>query len=165
MPSVSVAQHAPGRSTTTRLIRAGLVTGLVDGLWACALTLWRHGTILGLWQGVASVPFGKGMIGGGTATALVGIALHFVVAFTWSAVFLLLVLRSPWLRAILASPAGVLAVATVYGPLIWIVMSGIVIPLQTHQPLVITSRWWVQLAGHVLFVGLPIVATTGNAEG
>jgi hypothetical protein len=52
----------------------------------------------------------------------------------------------------------VLKAAVVYGPLIWIVMSAVVIPLLTGRPLAtITGRWWIQLAGHVVFVGVPIV--------
>jgi hypothetical protein len=61
------------------------------------------------------------------------------------------------LRSVLDSPYGVLEVAAVYGPMIWIVMSVVVIPLLTRRPVAITGRWWIQLAGHVVFVGLPIV--------
>jgi hypothetical protein len=81
------------------------------------------------------------------------------VAFTWSAAFLALVASVPWLRRVLATRAGVLGIAAVYGPLIWIVMSAGVIPLLTGQPVAITYRWWIQLAGHVVFVGLPIVGS------
>jgi hypothetical protein len=65
---------------------------------------------------------------------------------------------------VLATWRGALAVAAVYGPLIWIVMSALVIPLQTGRPLTLTYRWWIQLAGHVVFVGLPIVASIGRDE-
>jgi hypothetical protein len=88
--------------------------------------------------------------------------MHVGVAFGWSAVFLLLVLSSSWLREILAEPSGVVAVAAVYGPLIWLVMSLAVIPLLTHRPPAFNFRWWVQLVGHVPFVALPIVATIGR---
>jgi hypothetical protein len=60
---------------------------------------------------------------------------------------------------VLATWKGVLAVAAVYGPVIWIVMSAAVIPLLTGRPLDVTFRWWIQLAGHVTFVGLPIVGS------
>jgi len=64
-----------------------------------------------------------------------------------------------WLRRVLASPHGVLKVAAVYGPCIWLVMSLMVIPLLAHRPPAFTNRWWVQLVGHFPFVGLPIVAS------
>ena len=139
------------------LVRAGLLTGVIDGLWAIVLTLLYGRTIIRLWQGVAATAFGAGMFDGGVPTALLGVVMHFGVAFTWSAVFLLLVTRSPWLRRVLDSPFGVIKVAAVYGPFIWIVMSAIVIPALTHNAVAITGRWWIQLAGHIVFVGMPIV--------
>ena len=146
------------RDTTSRLLRAGLLTGVTDGLWACVLALFfYHSTVTRLWQGVASVLLGKSALDGGTTTALIGVLLHFGVAFGWSAVFLFVVMRWSWIRAQLASPNGVLKIASLYGPFIWIVMSLAVIPLLTHRPPAITIRWLVQLIGHIPFVGLPIV--------
>ena len=143
----------------SRLVRAGLVTGVTDGLFSSILSAFVYGsTVARLWQGVASVLLGASALEGGTGTAAVGVLMHFGVAFSWSAVFLLLVLSSSWLRGVVASPYGVIAVATVYGPLIWIVMSLALIPLFTHRPPAINIRWWVQLIGHAPFVGLPIVA-------
>ncbi len=93
--------------------------------------------------------------------------MHFGVAFGWSAVFLFLVMRSVRVRRAVGSRPGVLGVAALYGPAIWLVMSFGVIPLLVHQPPTITARWWVQLAGHFPFVGLPIVisiAGRGRSE-
>jgi hypothetical protein len=146
-----------------RLIRAGLVCGAIDGLWAVVLTLVYQRTIPRLFQGIAATVFGAGMFEAGLPGALLGLAMHFAVAFTWSAVFLLLVARSAPLRRVLATPGGLLAVAAVYGPMIWIAMSAGVIPLLTGTPLAITYRWWIQIAGHVVFVGLPIVWSIGPA--
>jgi hypothetical protein len=97
------------------------------------------------------------MLDGGVPAVLLGLVVHFAVALTWSAVFLLLVRRSAWLRRVVNSPHGVIKVAAVYGPLIWITMSRVAIPAVTHTMPAITYRWWIQLAGHVVFVGLPIV--------
>jgi len=117
------------------------------------------GTFSRLWQGVASTVLGKAAMQGGTRTVLIGLLMHFGVAFAWSAVFLLLAMRSALVRRALETPAGVFAVAAIYGPLIWMAMSLIVIPLLVHRPPSITGRWWIQLIGHVFFVGLPIVAS------
>jgi uncharacterized membrane protein YagU involved in acid resistance len=106
---------------------------------------------------VASVLLGAAALDGGARTAAFGVLMHFGVAFGWSAVFVMLVLSSSWLRGVLAAPYGVLAVAAVYGPLIWIVMSLVIIPLFTHRPPVINIRWWIQFVGHIPFVALPIV--------
>jgi hypothetical protein len=152
-------------SAISRLVRAGLTTGVTDGLFSSVLAAFVYGsTVTRLWQGVASVRLGASAFEGGTRTAAVGLLMHFGVAFTWSAVCLLLVWSSSWLRGVLASPLGVIGVASVYGPLIWIVMSLAVIPMLTHRPPAINLRWWVQLAGHVPFVGLPIVALIGRSH-
>ena len=60
--------------------------------------------------------------------------MHFGVAFVWSAVFQFLVVNSPRLRSVLDSPGGEFKVAAVYGPLIWVVMSGLVVPALLHRP-------------------------------
>lgn len=147
----------------SRLVRAGLLTGILDGLFSSVLSVaFYDSTVTRLFQGVASTLLGKGAIDGGTTPALVGVLLHFGVAFGWSAVFLFLVLRSAWIRRVLASRYGVVKVAAVYGPLIWMVMSLAVIPLLLHRPPTFNIRWWVQLIGHFPFVGVPIVASIGR---
>ena len=71
---------------------------------------------------------------------LVGVLMHFTVAFWWSAVFLVLVSRVTAVRRLLDSPNGVLKVASVYGPAIWLVMSLAVIPFLVRRPPVINGR-------------------------
>ena len=150
----------------SRLVRAGLLTGVTDGLFSSVLTVAFYGsTVTRLFQGVASTILGKeAALEGGTSTALMGVLMHFGVAFGWSAVFLLLVKLSAWIRRVLASPNGVVKVASVYGPFVWLVMSLVVIPVLVHRPPAIDFRWLVQLIGHFPFVGLPIVAMIGRAS-
>ena len=148
-----------------RLVRAGLVTGVVDALFSSALAAFVYGsTVTRLWQGVASTLLGAAAFDGGTRTAAIGLAMHFGVAFAWSAVFLALYLSSSWLQEAAASPSGVLAVAAVYGPIIWMVMSLAIIPLLTHRPPAINIRWWVQFFGHIPAVALPIVALISGSR-
>jgi hypothetical protein len=148
-----------------RLIRAGVLTGIIDGLFSSVLSVAFYGsTATRLFQGVAATLIGPKAFDGGIATALVGLLMHFGVAFGWSAVFLLAFSTSPWLRRVLASRYGVARVAAVYGPFIWLVMSLVVIPFLLHRPPAITIRWWVQLIGHFPFVGLPIVAAAAKGS-
>jgi hypothetical protein len=142
------------------LVRAGLVTGVTDGLFSSALSAFAYGsTVTRLWQGVAAVLLGRAALEGGLATAAVGLVMHFGVAFAWSAFFLFVVMRSARVRGVLASPLGALKVASLYGPFVWMVMSLVVIPLLAQRPPAINIRWWVQFFGHIPFVALPIVAT------
>lgn len=152
---------ASRRGRPSALLLAGLLTGVVDGLFSSLLNVFAyHSTVARLFQGVASVLLGRGALEGGTRTVAIGVLMHFAVAFTWSAVFLFLALRWSPVRRLLASSHGTLKVAALYGPLIWMVMSLAVIPILLHRPPAIAVRWWIQLFGHFPFVGLPIVASS-----
>ena len=92
-----------------------------------------------------------------------GLGLHLMVALVWSAIFVLAV---AWLGAFprtIARPGGAIAVACIYGPIIWLVMSLVVIPLATGRPPTVGFRWWVQIFAHVPFVTLPLVFTARRA--
>jgi hypothetical protein len=147
----------------SRLARAGLLTGVTDGLFASSAAVFFGSTVTRLFQGVAATLLGPAAFDGGTRTALIGVLMHFGVAFGWSAVFLFGVMRAPWIRRVLASRFGVIKVAAVYGPFIWLVMSLAVIPFLLHRPPAITLRWWVQFFGHFPFVGVPIVAMAAQS--
>jgi uncharacterized membrane protein YagU involved in acid resistance len=88
--------------------------------------------------------------------------MHFGVAFAWSAAFLAVYASSAWIRELTGSASGTIAVAAVYGPLIWMAMSLAIIPMFTDRPPAINIRWWVQFFGHIPFVALPIVALIGR---
>ncbi len=148
------------RDYLSRLLRAGLVTGVTDGLFSSTLSVVAYGsTVMILFQGVAATLLGRDAFEGGVPTAGLGVLMHFGVAFGWSAVFLIIVRRSPRIRGLLSSPDGVFKIALLYGPLIWMIMSLAVIPALTHRPPAIGARWWIQLIGHFPFVGLPLVAS------
>lgn len=163
MSADSVSYSPVKRDIPSLLLRAGLLTGVTDGLFSSVLSVFFYrSTVTRLFQGVASTLLGTRAFDGGVPTAVIGVLMHFGVAFGWSAVFLFLVMRSPWIRRLLASPYGVVKVASLYGPFIWMVMSLVVIPLLVHRPPAINVRWWIQLIGHIPFVGLPIVASVGR---
>jgi len=89
------------------MLRAGLLTAVTDGLFSSVLAAFFYGsTVTRLWQGVASVLLGAAAFEGGSRTAAIGVLMHVGVAVGWSAVFLLLVLSSSWLRGIYRSPTA-----------------------------------------------------------
>jgi hypothetical protein len=145
-------------NTLNRWLRAGLTTGVIDGLFSSMLSaVFYHSTVARLWQGVASTLIGAGAIGGGAAPVAIGLVMHFGVALTWSAIFLVAFDRLAWLRRAARTTGGAIAVAAIFGPLIWMTMSLAVIPALTHRPATINYRWWVQFFGHIPFVAVPIV--------
>ena len=142
------------------VIPVWLVTAAWDFLCASALSVFAyHTTFARLWQGVASTVLGPTALDGGARTIAAGIALHLAVAFTWSAIFVAAARMSPTIRRTIATPTGAFAVAAAYGPIIWLVMSLVVIPLATGRPPRFGFRWWVQIFAHVPFVTIPLVFT------
>jgi hypothetical protein len=148
------------------VIPVWLVTAVWDFMCASALTIYvYHGTFAHLWQGVASTIMGPTVLDNGSKPVAVGIALHFLVAFIWSALFVAAVYSWPALRRAIATPAGALTVALVYGPIIWLVMSLVVIPLAVGHLPRIGFRWWVQIVAHPPFVTIPMVFMTRRMLG
>ena len=149
----------PSRAELAPLLAAAwLATALVDGLFASALSRFGYGsTVTRLWQGVAATVVGPDAFGGGLATMALGLVMHVGVALAWSALFVAAIVAWPALRRMVVGIGGALAVAAVYGPLVWIVMSFAVIPALTGRPPQVGMRWWIQLAGHIGFVALPMV--------
>lgn len=87
----------PSRRTLSLLLRAGFLTGVTDGLFSSILSVaFYHSTVERLFQGVAATLLGPEALNGGTRTAVIGVLMHFGVAFGWAAVFMFFVMRSPW---------------------------------------------------------------------
>jgi hypothetical protein len=148
-----------------RLLRTWLLIAGVDFAFATVLsTVFYKSTFARLWQGVASVLVGPYAFNDGDRSVLIGIGLHVCVALTWSVVFLAIYAVTPWIRRVTATRGGVLAVAAVYGPCIWLVMSFGVIHTFTHNPVSLNFRWWVQFFGHIPAVALPIVWSASLPE-
>jgi hypothetical protein len=152
------------------IVRVVLLTWLVTAAWdfvcASALSVFAYkGTFARLWQGVGSTPFGPSILEMGNRGVLVGLGVHLAVAFTWSLIFVLALVASPALRRIVATTGGALLVACIYGPIIWLVMSCVVIRFATGRAPTFGFRWWVQIFAHVPFVTLPLVFTARRALG
>jgi hypothetical protein len=162
--STAAIQHSLfDRDSLSRVARAGVLTAVTDGLFSSVLSVaFYHSTVQRLFQGVASTLLGPEAFNGGAPTFAIGVLMHFGVALGWSVVFLLIVKRARWIHRLLDSPYGVVNVASLYGPIIWMVMSLAVIPLLLHRPPAINNRWLVQLIGHIPFVGIPIVWSIGR---
>ena len=157
----------PDRPTVARaLVITWLVTAAWDFVCASALTVLAYkGTFGGLWRGVASSACGQQMLTKGSLGVIAGVAAHLSIAFTWSAIFVTALVLSAALRRIVASPGGALAVACIYGPIIWLVMSLGLIPMLTGRPPSFAFRWWVQVFAHIPFVTLPLVFTARRTLG
>jgi hypothetical protein len=159
--------QAPDRPTVARAI---LITWLVTAAWdfvcASALSVFAYkATFLDFWRGVASIPFGPQMLTSGARGFAAGVGAHLSIAFIWSALFVTALMLSAGLRRVVARPGGAVAVACIYGPIIWLAMSLGVISFFVGRPPSFNFRWWVQLFAHVPFVTLPLVWTARHSLG
>jgi hypothetical protein len=102
-------------------------------------------------QSIASGLLGRSSFGGGISTAALGLGLHFVIAFTAAAVFVLASLKLPML---LRRP---LVFGAIYGVIVWLVMREVVLPLSLFNQGRLTLIGLLNgLFAHIFCVGLPI---------
>lgn len=147
-----VVPSARGNIVRSVLVGGG-IAGVLDAIFAViAYVFVLHAySIVGVLQYIASGLLGASAFSGGLATAALGVAMHFVLAFAFAAIFSVL-----WQRVDLLRDSAVVS-GLVYGAAVWIFMSFIVLPLtgtpkSSFDPGVFTSF----LVDHALFVGLPI---------
>jgi len=131
------------------ILTTSLVVGAMDITSAIVLTLLRGGTIMRLMQFIASGLLGKSAFQGGLATAALGLALHFVIAFGLVTVFYFASRKLAFLRQ-RPVPSGI-----AYGLIVFAVMNLIVLPLSAATPRHSLSGDLIQIAIHMFIIGLP----------
>ncbi len=114
---------------------AGLITGVLDGLSAIAVSAYFGAGPVRVFQGIASGLLGRSAFQGGLPTALLGVLLHFIVATGAAAVYYFASRSLPVLldRALVC---GVL-----FGVCVHLFMTFVVIPLSAigRRPFVLQS--------------------------
>jgi hypothetical protein len=134
------------------IVAGGLAAAVLDAVDALVAYKLAYGmSPLVIYQFVASGLLGKAAYSGGAMAALLGLAVHFLVAFTAATVFVLASERFPGLRR------GAVGWGLVFGVAVFAVMSFVVIPLSrigpSVPPLPLVANG---VLGHALLVGLPI---------
>ena len=105
------------------IVTSWLIVGTFDILFAIAQTLINGGKPIKMLQFIASGVFGRQAFSGGVAFAVYGLALHYFIAFIWTFLFFKVY---PKLNLVAKNK---ILTGVVYGIIIWIVMSMIVLPL------------------------------------
>ena len=136
------------------LLVAWLSCGILDGLSAVVLYKTRGISLTRGFQGIASGLLGKSAFAGGQKTALLGVGLHFLIAFIVAGVYYVASRQLPLLiqRPILSG--------ALYGTAVFIVMYMVVLPLSALPqyrfsavpPGLLLAEWLI----HIVLVGLPI---------
>jgi hypothetical protein len=130
----------------------GLIAGTLD-ICAAFLTAWLRAGVgpIGLLQYVASGALGPAAFQGGVKTALVGLALHFLIATIWTTIFYLA--SRKWLFLV----ERPIQFGLLYGIGVYLIMTFVVVPLSyvTPRPVTITGRT-IGILTIMFCVGLPI---------
>jgi hypothetical protein len=133
---------------------AGFICGVLDGLSAAAV-FWFFGVKpIRVFQGIAAGLLGSSAFRGGAGSALMGVALHFLVAFGAAAAYFA---ASRWLPLLVDHA---LACGVAFGIAVHLFMTFVVIPLSAigSRPLVLRSFVAVLIV-HMLVVGPSISLT------
>ena len=131
----------------------GGVGGLLDIIYA--ITLWGFilgGSPVGILQSIAAGILGKAAYDGGAGTAILGLALHFGIAFCMALAYVLAAKRLPVLTS------RWLLMGFLYGFVLFAVMNFVVVPLSAigWRPMKPMGAFRALLP-HILFVG-PAIA-------
>jgi hypothetical protein len=146
--SRQVATHPSG--ALPAIVFAGLLCGVLD-ITAAFVTWALQGVPpVRILQGIAGGLLGPESFQGGMATAALGGALHFLIAFSAAAVFYAASRKIDFMteRPILS---GIL-----YGVCVYVVMYWIVMPLSRMHSTHTLARTMVAIVTHMVCVGLPI---------
>ena len=129
---------------------AGLIAGILDIISAFVIAEIKGTGSIRMLQGIASGLLGQQSFEGGMATAGLGLAIHFLIAFTAAAVFYAVSRKFSWLTQH-AVVSGVL-----YGIAVYIFMYWIVVPLAFPTAHHSMSRDVTAVIIHIILIGLPI---------
>lgn len=120
-------------------------------------------TLERLAQAIASGLLGRTAFEGSVGTAIVGLLLHLTVAIIWTMIFSVLSRVAPTLSRHLGTRAGQVTVGLLWGPVIWLVMDLVVLPLSRARPTPVSApHLCINLVQHALMVGLPMVLILGD---
>ena len=129
----------------------GLVVGVLDAIAASVNAAIRGTSPVRVWQYVASSLVGPDSFNQGSTTVLVGLLIHFGIAFGVATGFYLLV------RLVPVVIRYAVIVGMLYGVAVYFAMSYLIVPMTLVKQG--AFNWYGLISGliiHVLFVGLPV---------
>jgi hypothetical protein len=134
------------------VLGGGLAAATLDILYACIFWAWKSDVPPGrILQSVAAGLLGKASFEGGAATAVLGLALHYLIAVSMAVAYYLVARRwAPLRQRPLLYGAG-------YGLLLYLIMNYVVVPLSAAGPGSKDPLWiTLTIIVHALMIGVPI---------
>jgi hypothetical protein len=130
------------------ILITGLIAGTLDIL--AAIIILAGGNAFGTLKYIASGAFGKAATDGGSEMAAIGLLFHFVIAMSWTAAFLLLYPKLPFLKW------NKWINAFAYGLIVQTLMIFVVLPLTNIPPRPFSLWGFLENAVILMFsIGLP----------
>ena len=142
------------------ILVGGGIAGTLDILYAIIYSAFRGVAATRILQSVASGLLGQAAYEGGTATAALGLCLHFAMALLIASIFYIAS------RHIAFLTRQAVAAGFLYGIVVYAVMNFVVIPLSafptqmTYTPV----RIAINVVAHMVLFGLPIALATRRAS-
>jgi len=138
------------RSSTEAILLGTLIVGTLDITDAIVVTVLRGGKPVRMLQGIASGLLGRASFSGGPSTALLGLGIHFFIAFSVVTTYYVVSRQIPPLRR------RPVAYGIAYGILVYIFMNLVVIPLSAIGAVRFSLPLFVNgILIHMFGVGLP----------
>jgi hypothetical protein len=152
--------HMPRRSAAFAIFVGGGIAGAFDITYAIVFSWFRGVGPMRILQSVATGLLGTKSYEGGFATAVLGLALHFVIALLWATIFYA---ASGRLSLLTQRPV---ASGVIFGALVYVVMNTVVLPLSAfpHPIRFVPIVTFSGLLVHMFLIGVPIALATRAAR-
>ena len=151
MNNTTVLAQKQALTNIQAIFWGGLVAGILDAVDGVIAFGTQGLNPIQVLQYIASGALGQSAFQGGLATAALGAAFHFIIAWVAAGVFVLATRRLEILKTH-AVPAGLL-----YGAAVYFFMSYLVLPLSAVAASTFNLGFFLNgVIGHALFAGLPI---------
>jgi hypothetical protein len=142
------------------IFAGGGIAATLDLSYAIVYSSFRGVPAVRVMQSVASGLIGQPAYDGGAGTAVLGVCLHYLMAFLIAAIFYVASRRLSFMtkRAVISG--------LVYGTCVYVVMNFVVLPLSAFPtPMTYTPvRVAINVVAHMILFGLPIALATRVAS-
>jgi hypothetical protein len=161
MSTAAVTRIQSRSNGTKAIVAAGLACGIMDYTAAC-VTWWLRARVTParIGQSIASGLLGPRSFQGGYATALLGFAIHFLIAFTAATVFYLASRKLKFMTE------HFLVAGALYGVAVYTFMYWVVMPLSAVRRGPFSLELTIlAIVTHIFCVGLPIAIAVRKFAG
>lgn len=151
MSKIVTGTSSSNSSAVATITTAAIISGILDAA-AGVVIYWIYKGLnpLQVLQYIASGIFGPSVINGSFVYVLIGLVLHFLIAFAFTYAYYL---AFPYIRSF---AKNTYVNGLIYGAFIWVFMNYLVLPFANipHSPKDVVSV--LELIWHSVLVGLPI---------